>query len=114
MEKFSVLLALYEFRSQGPVTRGVDVFFDLCLNKRLSKQSKRRSFKIPPHPLWRHCNANSEQCRDTYVNNMATDVLHSQVASLSTTMGLNMQDKQILPFHKDGFDYMDRISVVKL
>ena len=44
---------------------------------------------------------------------MATDVLHSQVASLSATMGLNMQDKQILPFHKDGFDYMDRISGVK-
>ena len=28
-----------EFPSQRPVTGGFDVFFDLCLNKRLSKQS---------------------------------------------------------------------------
>ena len=27
-----------EFRAQGPVTRSFDVFFDLRLNKRLSKQ----------------------------------------------------------------------------
>ena len=47
METFSVLLAFYagsspitgEFPSQRPVMRNVDVFFDLCLNKRLSKQS---------------------------------------------------------------------------
>ena len=47
METFSALLALCawnspvtdEFPSQGPVTRSFDVFFDLCLNKRLSKQS---------------------------------------------------------------------------
>ena len=28
-----------ELPSQKPVTRSFDVFFDLCLNKRLSKQS---------------------------------------------------------------------------
>ena len=28
-----------EFPTQSPVTRSFDVFFDLCLNKRLSKQS---------------------------------------------------------------------------
>ena len=43
METFSALLALYavtgEFPSQKPVTRSFDVFFDLRLNKRLSKQS---------------------------------------------------------------------------
>ena len=47
METFSALLALYtenapvtgEFPSQKPVTRSFDIFFDLCLNKRLSKQS---------------------------------------------------------------------------
>ena len=45
METFSALLALCdenspvngEFPSQGPVTRSFDVFFDLRLNKRLSK-----------------------------------------------------------------------------
>ena len=47
METFSALLALCagkppvtgEFPSQRPVTRSFDVFFDLRLNKRLSKQS---------------------------------------------------------------------------
>ena len=29
-----------EFPSQRPVTQSFDVFFDLCLNKLLSKQSK--------------------------------------------------------------------------
>ena len=54
METFSTLLALSkgtspvtpEFPSQRPVTRSFDVFFDLRLNKRLSKQSRHR---------WRHC-----------------------------------------------------------
>ena len=47
MEKLSALLAICagnspvpgEFPTQRPVTRSFDVFFDLCLNKRLSKQS---------------------------------------------------------------------------
>ena len=34
-----------EFPSQRPVTRSFDVFFDLWLNKRLSKQSRRRWFR---------------------------------------------------------------------
>ena len=38
-----------------PVTRGFDVFFDLHLKKRLSKQSRRRWFETPSHSLWRHC-----------------------------------------------------------
>ena len=64
METFSASLALCEgnspatgeFPSQRPVTRGFDVFFDLRLNKRLSKQSKRWWFEPPSRPLWRHCN----------------------------------------------------------
>ena len=47
METFSVLLAICagnspvtgEFPAQMPVTRSFDVFFDLRLKKRLSKQS---------------------------------------------------------------------------
>ena len=38
-----------EFLSQRPVTRGFDVFFDLRLNKRLSKQPGRRGFEAPSH-----------------------------------------------------------------
>ena len=33
-----------------------DVFFDLRLNKRLSKQSRRWWFETPSRSLWRHCN----------------------------------------------------------
>ena len=64
MEIFSALLALCEgnppvtrgFSSQRPVTRSFDVFFDLHLNKRLSKQSRRRWLETSSLPLWRHCN----------------------------------------------------------
>ena len=64
MEAFSALLALCawnsavtgEFPTQRPVTRSFDVFFDLRLNKRLSKQSWGWWFKTPSRSLWRHCN----------------------------------------------------------
>ena len=45
------------FPSQRPVTQSFDVFFDLRLNKRLSKQSGRRWFEMASRSLWRHCNA---------------------------------------------------------
>ena len=32
------------------------VFFDLRLNKRLSKQARRQWFEMPFHSLWCHCN----------------------------------------------------------
>ena len=64
METFSALLVLCEgnpqvtgrFSSQMPVRRSFDVLFDLRLNKRFSKQSRRRRFETPSHTLWRHCN----------------------------------------------------------
>ena len=43
-----------EFPSQWPVTLSFDVFFDLRLNKGLSKHSW---FETPSRSLWRHCNA---------------------------------------------------------
>ena len=45
-----------EFPTQSPVTRRFNVFFDLRLNKRLSKQSKDCWFQTPSYPLWRHSN----------------------------------------------------------
>ena len=65
METFSASLALCagnspvpgEFPSQRPVTRRFDIFFHLCLNKRLSKQSWGWWFETPSWSLWRHCNA---------------------------------------------------------
>ena len=63
-KKITALLPLCEgnppvngaFPSQRPVTRRFDVFFDLRLNKRLSKQSWGWWFETPSYPLWRHCN----------------------------------------------------------
>ena len=45
-----------KFPAQRPVTRSVDVFFDLLLNKRLRKQSWGWWFATPSRSLWRHCN----------------------------------------------------------
>ena len=64
METFSALLAICagnspvpgEFPAQRPVTRSLDVLFDLRLNKRLRKQSWGWWFGTLSHPLWRHCN----------------------------------------------------------
>ena len=49
-----------EFPAQRPVTRSFDVFFDLRLNKRLSKQSWGWWFETLLRPLWRHCNAKDQ------------------------------------------------------
>ena len=64
METFSASLALCagnspvpgEFPAQRPMTRSFDVFFDLRLNKRLSKQPWGWWFETLSRPLWRHCN----------------------------------------------------------
>ena len=64
METISALLAICarnspvpgEFPSQRPVTRSFDVFFDLRLNERLSKQSRGCWFETISRPLWRHRN----------------------------------------------------------
>ena len=45
-----------EFPTQRPVTRSFDVFFDLRLNKRLSKLSWGWWFETPSNSFWRHCN----------------------------------------------------------
>ena len=45
-----------EFPTQRPVTRSFDVFFDLRLNKRLSKQSWGWWIETPSWSLWRQCN----------------------------------------------------------
>ena len=64
METFSAVLAICagnspvpgEFRTQRPETRSFDVFFDLRLNKRLSKRSWGWWFETLSCPLRRQCN----------------------------------------------------------
>ena len=100
METFSTLLAIFagnspvtgEFPAQRPVTRSFDAFFNLRLNKRLSKQWWAWRFETPSRPLWRHCNYSSHfrfsvinkplnklsicyrdfKCYDTHVSRMKT------------------------------------------
>ena len=45
-----------EFPTQRPVTQSFDVFFDLHLNKRLSKQPWGWWFETPSWSFWRQCN----------------------------------------------------------
>ena len=63
METFSASLAISrnspvpgEFPTQRPVTRSFDAFFDMRLNKRLSKQSWGWWLETLSRPLWRHRN----------------------------------------------------------
>ena len=64
METFFALLALCagnspvtgEFPTLRSVTRSFYIFFDLCLNKQLSKQSWAWWFGRPSRSLLRHCN----------------------------------------------------------
>ena len=63
MDTFSALLAICtgnspvtgEFHAQRSVTRSIVVFFDLRLNKRLSKKSWGWWFQTTSRPLRRHC-----------------------------------------------------------
>ena len=64
METYSALLVICagnstvpgKFPAQRPVTRSFGVFFDLRLNKRLSKHSWGWWFETPSRPLWRQSN----------------------------------------------------------
>ena len=81
MKKFSALLAICvgnspvpgEFPAQRPVTRNFDVFFDLCLNKPLSKQWWDWWFETQSCLLWCQCDEYNAWC---------PEFLHHQVISI--------------------------------
>ena len=83
METFSDLLAICagnspvtgEFPAQRPVTRSFGVFFDLRLNKRLSKHSWGWWFDTHSPPLWRHSNAERQNVVQYIPYNMYTVLL---------------------------------------
>ena len=54
-----------EFPTQRPVTRSFDVFYDLRLNKRLSKQWWGWWFETQSRPLWRHRNGTAMSLYDS-------------------------------------------------
>ena len=74
METFCASLALCagnspvagEFPSQRPLMWSVDVFFDLRLNKRLSKQSIRWWIETQPRALGRHCTVTVQPSSNQY------------------------------------------------
>ena len=78
MKTFSALLAICvgdspvpgEFPPQRPMTRNFDGFFDLRLNKWLSKQSWGWWFETLSHPSLRHRN---EMFINTYIDGFAQD-----------------------------------------
>ena len=88
METFSALLALCagnspvngEFPSQRPVTRSFDIFFDLRLNKRSSKQARGWWFETPSR-LYDVTVMGSDP---VYSKNSATKVLERRRFRLST------------------------------
>ena len=88
METFSALLALCagnspvtgEFPSQRPVRLSFDVFFDLCLNKRLSKQSWDWRFEMPSRPLGRQCTGAKTETRPwSWANRMLTQQKYTHI-----------------------------------
>ena len=96
MESFFALLALCaggeftgpgEFPAQRPVTRSFDVFFDLRLNKWLSKQPWGWLFETPPWSLWRQCNV--------LVNSMPVHLAALGIARPSTGMILTVLGNRI-------------------
>ena len=87
METFFALVVFCEgnppvtfwFPSQRPVSRSFEVFFDLRLNKRFNKQSRRRWFETPSLSLWRHCN--SRGCLDPKSTSTSTSAVASKFDS---------------------------------
>ena len=131
METFSSLLAICagnssvpgEFPAQRPVTLNFDVFFDLHLNKQLSKQSWGWWFETLSRPLWWHCNVavrnylliwhNNQRlnfdfyhvtdchCIDSFIHKWLLDYL----AAVSCTLLIKNENKEsmdLLQHHFDG------------
>ena len=105
METFSEILAICaenspvtgEFPAQRWVTRSFDVFFDLCLNKLLSKQSWGWWFQTPSRSLWRHCNVHRVFSFYLYTFSW---LLHHNHFSLDTSM----YTETIIPLPKSWYN----------
>ena len=82
-----------EFPTQRRVTRSFDVFFDLRLNNRLSKQSWGWWFETLSRPLWRHCNERAK---------LFTKQVCSYVINTTTSSGTNIEfNNKTMVFCKD-------------
>ena len=85
MEAFSASLAICagkspvtgEFPAQRPVTRSVDVFFDMRPNIRLNKQLWCWWFETSSRPLWRYCNGATAVTNCNYQDHVWTGTFPS-------------------------------------
>ena len=95
METFSALLAICagnspvpgEFPTQRPMTRSFDVFFDLCLNKQLSKEWQGWWFETLSCSLWRHRNGTTNKGfkRDTTGHTVAISTRNQRSLGIHPT-----------------------------
>ena len=119
METFSALLAICvgnspvtgEFPTQKAVRRSIDVFFDLCLNKRLSKQWYGWLFGTPSRLLWLHCNDISSNkkyscCRScigfqniTIISSISTKMLCVTTGTLLNSL-INFKESVFIPSNR--------------
>ena len=133
METFSALLVLCEgnspvtgeFPSQRPVMWSFDVFFDLRLNKRLSKQSRRWWFETPSCLLWRHCNdVISGKVLDSSVGVVSIEIFHKFVNNIDAKKAIGHDSLNSKFFKVYGFrvakpyhwellnqGYMNRVAI---
>ena len=120
METFSALLApcagnspmTGEFPAQRPMTRNFDVFFDLCLNKRLRKQSWGTWLETPSSSLWRHCNEH-KRCLKIYHDKKAVIkrlVAFEKLGAGWSTLGISQYLKIILDLCRYGSCWRSGVS----
>ena len=86
-------------RTQRPVTRSFDVFFDLRLNKRLSKQPWGWWFETPPWSLWRQCNVYVLGCSVRVSDNRSfkqLDIFKCNYIKVHSGYGLNQRPDALL------------------
>ena len=100
-----------EFPTQRPVTRSFDVYFDLRLNKRLSKQSWGWWFETLSRSLWRHRNALKIICYVVAAKTSANTLTHwgrvthicvSKLTIIGSDNGLSLGLRQAIIWTHDG------------
>ena len=77
-----------EFPTQRAVTRNFDVFFDLRLNKRLSKQPRGWWFETPSWSFWRQCHVPKNSCK-AYIDGLVQGCIKS-IANIRSYCSLSL------------------------
>ena len=83
------------------MTRSFDIFFDLHMNRQLSKQWKRWWFETLPRSLWRHCN-------ETYWRDISASDKNSEMLSRGSFASLlvrNNTSNSSIGFPVDRFPF---------